>query len=56
MTMHKYRTPTYNFPFPLLRQKNTSAYNIAAVYCNSHVQENELSSNSFTLIQGKTIS
>jgi len=52
MTMHRYQI--YNFRFQLLRQKIVSAYNIAAVYCNSHVEENMLSSNRFTSIQGKT--
>ena len=52
-TMRRYQT--YNFRFQLLRQKIVSAYNIAAVCCNSHVQENELSSIRFTSIQGKTI-
>ena len=46
MTMHRYHT--YNFRFQLLRQKIMSSYNIAAVCCNSHVQENMLSSNRFT--------
>jgi len=32
------------------------AYNIADVCCNSHVQENMLSSNRFTSMQGKDIS
>jgi len=54
MAMHRY--PAYNFRFHLLRQKIVSACNIAAVCCNSHVQENMLSSNRFTSIQGKTIS
>jgi len=54
MTMHRWRN--YSFPSQLLRQKNVSAYNIATVCCNSHVQENELSSDSFTSIRGKTIS
>ena len=54
MTIHGYHT--YNFHFKLLHQKILSAYNIAAVCCNSHVQENMLSSNRFTSIQGKTIS
>jgi len=54
MTMHRYQT--YNFRFQLLRQKIVSANNIAAVCCNSHVQENMLFSNRFTSIQGKTIS
>jgi len=40
MTTHRYQT--YNFRFQLLRQKNVSAYNIAAVCCKSHVQENML--------------
>ena len=40
----------------LRRQKIVSAYNIAAVRCNSHVQENMLSSNRYTSMQGKTIS
>jgi len=54
MTMHSYQT--YNFRFQLLRQKIESACNIAAVCCNSHVQENMLSSsNRFTSIQGKTM-
>ena len=46
----------HNFRFQLLRQKIASAYNIAAVCRNSHVQENMVSSNRFTSIQGKTIS
>ena len=55
MTMHSYQT--YTFCFQLLRQKIESTYDIAAVCCNSHVQENMLSSsNRFTSIQGKTIS
>jgi len=54
MTMHRYQT--YNFRFQLLRQKIVWAYNIAAVCCNNHVQENMLISNSFTSRQGKTIS
>jgi len=41
MAMHRYHT--YNFRFQLLRQKIVSAYNIATVCCNSHVQENMLS-------------
>jgi len=53
MTMQRYQT--YNFRFQLLRQKIVSAYNVAAVCCNSHVQENMLSLNRFTLIQDKTI-
>jgi len=52
--MHRYQT--YNFRFQLLRQKTVWAYNIAAVCCKSHVQENMLISNRFTSIQGKTIS
>jgi len=54
MTMHRYHT--YNFRFQLLCQKITSAYNIAAVSCNSHEQESMLSSNRFASIQGKTMS
>ena len=52
--MHRYHT--CNFRFHLLGQKIVSAYNIAAVCCNSHVQENIRSSNRFASIQGKTIS
>jgi len=48
------RYQTYNFRFQLLRQKIVSAYNIATVYCNSHVQKNMLISNRFTSIQSKT--
>jgi len=44
-------SPTWNFRLKLLRHKIMSAYNIAAICCNSHVQENELSSNRFTSIQ-----
>ena len=44
--IHRYHT--YNFRFQLLRQKIVSSYNIAAVCCNRHVQENLLSSNRFT--------
>jgi len=54
MTMYSYQTCT--FRFQLLRQKIVSVYDIAAVCCNSHVQENMLSSNRFTSIQSKTIS
>jgi len=54
MTMHRYQT--HNFRFRRLRQKIVSAYNIAAVCCNSHVQENMLISDRFTSIQGKAIS
>jgi len=54
MTMPKYQT--YDFRFQLLRQKNVSAYNIAAVCCNNHVQENMLFSDGFTSLQGKTTS
>jgi len=54
ISMHKYQT--FNFCFQLLRQKIASAYNVAAVCCNSHVPENILSSNRFTSIQVKTIS
>ena len=54
MTMHRHQT--YNFRFQLLRQKIVWAYNIAAVCCKSHVQENMLISNRVTSIQGKTIS
>jgi len=43
--MHK--NQTWNFRFQLLLQKIMSAYNIAAVCCNSHVQENMLISNRF---------
>ena len=46
MTMHRYHT--YNFRFQILCQEIVSAYNIAAICCNSHVQENMLSSNRFT--------
>jgi len=53
ITMHRYHP--YNFRFQLLHQKIVSAYNIAAVCYNCHVQENMLSSNRFTSIQGKTI-
>jgi len=42
MTIHRYHT--YNFRFQLLRRKIVLAYNIAAVCCKSHVQENMLSS------------
>jgi len=35
-----YSYQTYNFRFQLLRHKIVSAYNIAAVSCNSHIQEN----------------
>jgi len=54
MTMHRYQI--YNFRFQLLRQKIVSTYKIAAVSCNSHVQQNTLSSNRFTSVQGNTIS
>jgi len=54
MTMHSYQT--YNFRFQLLRQQTELAYDIAAVCCHSHVQENMFSSNRFTSVQGKTIS
>ena len=54
MAMHRYQA--YNFRFQLLHQKIVLAYNIAAVCCNSHVQENMLSSNRFTSIKSKTIS
>jgi len=54
MTMHRYQA--YNFRFQLLLQKNVVAYNIAAVCCNGHVQENILCSNRFTSTQSKTIS
>jgi len=54
MTVYRYQTHTFRFQF--LRQKNVSAYNIAAVCCSSHVQENMLSSNRFTAIQGKIMS
>ena len=47
---------TYNFRSQFLRLKIVSAYNIAAVCCNSLVQKNMLSSHLFTSIQGKTIS
>jgi len=53
MTMHRYQT--YAFNFQSLPQKNMLAYNILAVSCNGHVQENMLFSNGFTSIQGKTI-
>jgi len=53
MTMHRYQA--YNFRFQLLRQKNVTACNVAAVCCNGHVQENMLSSNRSTSIQSKTI-
>jgi len=53
MTMHNHQT--YNFRFQLLRQKIVSAYNIAAVCCNSHVQEKMVSSNRFISIEGKNI-
>ena len=46
MTMHRYHS--YNFRIQLLRQKIVSVCNIAAVCCNSHVQENILSLNRFT--------
>jgi len=54
MTMH--RDHTYNFRFQLLRQKTVTAYDIAAVCCNSRVRENVLSSKRFTSKQGKIIS
>jgi len=54
MTMHRHQA--YNFRLQLLSQKNVSAYNIATVCYNGHVQENMLSSNRFTSIQSKTIS
>jgi len=54
MTMH--RDHTYNFRFQLLRQKTATAYDIAAVCCNSRVRENVLSSKRFTSKQGKIIS
>jgi len=44
--MHRYQT--YNFRFQLLHRKIVSAYNIAAVCCNNHVQDNMLISNRFT--------
>ena len=53
MTMHRY--PANNLASTFCA-RTLSAYNIAAVYCNSCVQENMLSSNRFTSIQGKTIS
>ena len=53
ITMHRYHP--CNFCFQLLHQKIVSAYNIAAVCCNCHVQENMLSSNRFASIQSKTI-
>jgi len=37
--MAVHRCYTYNFRFQLLRQKIVSAYNVADVCCNSHVQE-----------------
>ena len=46
--------PNLQFRFQFLRQKIVSAYNITAVCCNNHVQENMHSSNRFTSIQGKT--
>jgi len=52
MTIH--RCHSYNFRFQL-RQKNVTAYNIAAVCYNGQVQENMLSSNHFTSIQSKSI-
>jgi len=54
MTMHRYQA--YNFRFQLLRQKNVSAYNIAAVCCKGHVQEIMLTSNRFTSMHSKTTS
>jgi len=54
MTVYRYQA--YNFRFLVLRQKNVTAYNIAAVCCKGHVQENILSSNRFTSIQSKTTS
>jgi len=36
-----------------MRQKIASDYNTAAVHCNSHVQENMLSSNRFTLYKAR---
>jgi len=50
MTMHRYHS--YNFRFQLPRQRIVSVHNNAAC-CNSHVQENMLSSNRFTSIQAK---
>jgi len=47
---------TYNFRFQLLHQKIVSAYHFAVVCYNNHVQDNMLTSNRFTSIQGKTIS
>ena len=54
MTIHRYHS--HNFRFQLQHQKIMSDYNIAAVCCNSRVQEKMLSSYCFTSIQGKTIS
>jgi len=51
MTMLRYHT--YNFRFQLLLQKIVWACNIAAVCYNSHVPENMLSSNRFTVLQYK---
>jgi len=50
------RHQSYIFRSQFRRLKIVSAYNIPAVCCNGHVQENMLSSNIFTSIQGKTIS
>ena len=46
------RCHSYNFRFQLPRQRIVSVHNNAAC-CNSHVQENMLSSNRFTSIQAK---
>jgi len=54
--MTTYRYQTYHFRFQILHQKVVSAYNIAAVSCNSNMQENMLSQNRFASIQGKTVS
>ena len=43
--------PNLQFPLP-----TSAVYNIPAVCCNRHVQENMLISNRFTSIQGKIVS
>jgi len=53
MTMQRHHT--YNFHFQIQCQKIVSTYNIVTVCCNSHMQENMLSSNRFTSIPGKTV-
>ena len=53
MKVHTYLTS--NFGFQLLRQRIVSAYNIAAVCCNSHVRKSMFPQILLRQYRGKTI-